>query len=721
MNKYLCGVAFLLGLAAVVWVGAGYIGSNPLALAMTVLIGAFYGMGVLELQTFHRASASLSRALAAVPQNLPTLSGWLKGLNPSLQNSVRLRVEGERVGLPGPAMTPYLVGLLVLLGMLGTFLGMVVTLNGAVGALESTTDLQAVRAALAAPVKGLGLAFGTSVAGVSASAMLGLMSALCRRERWQVAQQLDATIAADLRVFSQAHQRQETLKALQQQAEAMPKVVDQLQAMMAQLERQHDALNGRLTASQDSFHRNAESMYAELASSVGASLRDSLTEGSRLAAATSQELLKTLQSQAQALPEVADRLQSTMAQIEQHSEALNDRLVAGQADFYRQAESAYSELASAVDRSLKASVAESALVAGATMQPVVQAAAAGMARETAALHEKMAGAVKAQLEGVSQRFEVAVSEVSSTWKSALEQHRQVSDGMTEGARRALAVFADEARQNATLLVTTVGQAHSALQTELASREEQRLEAWRQALESTALALGREWQQIGAQALVRQTELCDTLERVARDIAVHSESQARATITEMAELMQAASEAPRAAAEVIGQMRQKLSESVAQDNQLLEERTRIVATVSSLLDAVNHASNEQRGAIDALVSSSASLLERIGARFDARVEAEADKMATAAAQITGGAVEVSSLGDAFGFAVQSFSESNDKLMGQLQRIEAALSQSLTRSDEQLAYYVAQAREIIDLSLLSQKQMVDDLQRLGLRQAPVAEQA
>jgi hypothetical protein len=124
----------------------------------------------------------LATALAAIPDKLSNLVDWLDRLHPSLQNPVRLRIEGERIGLPGPTLTPYLVGLLVMLGMLGTFLGMVVTLNGAVFALEGTTDLQAIRSALAAPVKGLGLAFGTSVAGVAASAMLGLLSALSRRE-----------------------------------------------------------------------------------------------------------------------------------------------------------------------------------------------------------------------------------------------------------------------------------------------------------------------------------------------------------------------------------------------------------------------------------------------------------------------------------------------------------------------------------------------------------
>ncbi|HXE40610.1 MAG TPA: DUF802 domain-containing protein, partial [Azonexus sp.] len=216
--------AFLLGLVAVLWVGVGYIGSSPLALVMTAVIGAVYVAGAMELRRFDQATSTLARALAAIPDNLTHLGEWLDQVPLALQNPVRLRIEGERVGLPGPSMTPYLVGLLVLLGMLGTFLGMVVTLNGAVIALESTTDLQTIRASLAAPVKGLGVAFGTSVAGVAASAMLGLVSALCRRARLQTAQVLDTRIATVLRAFSLTHQRQETFKALQFQAQALPEV-----------------------------------------------------------------------------------------------------------------------------------------------------------------------------------------------------------------------------------------------------------------------------------------------------------------------------------------------------------------------------------------------------------------------------------------------------------------------------------------------------------------
>ena len=102
---------------------------------------------------------------------------------------------------------------------------------------------------------------------------------------------------------------------------------------------------------------------------------------------------------------------------------------------------------------------------------------------------------------------------------------------------------------------------------------------------------------------------------------------------------------------------------------------------------------------------------VGTRFTEKVEAEAEKIGTIAAQITGGAVEVASLSEAFGAAVQMFGESNDKLVAHLERIEAALDKSLARSDEQLAYYVAQAREVVDLSVMSQKQIVEDLQRLA----------
>ena len=219
----------------------------------------------------------------------------------------------------------------------------------------------------------------------------------------------------------------------------------------------------------------------------------------------------------------------------------------------------------------------------------------------------------------------------------------------------------------------------------------------------AASLQREWQQTSAQTLAQQQRICSALEEP------------------MTRLLETASEAPRAAAEVIGQLRQEMTNSMARDNQLLEERSRTMETLNSLRAAMDHASTEQRAAIDSLVASSATLLGNAGSQFTEQVAAESARLSDIAAHVTSSAVEVSSLGEAFGFAVQSFSEANEKLIANLQRIEVSMDRSTARSDEQLAYYVAQAREIIDLSIMSQQKVVEELRQITGKQATTTDQA
>jgi len=91
--------------------------------------------------------------------------------------------------------------------------------------------LPALREALSAPVKGLGLAFGTSVAGVAASAALGLVAALARRQhRLQVAQALEAAVSSLLWRLSAAHQRElEQQQAEQAQQKAQQQALQDAQ------------------------------------------------------------------------------------------------------------------------------------------------------------------------------------------------------------------------------------------------------------------------------------------------------------------------------------------------------------------------------------------------------------------------------------------------------------------------------------------------------------
>ncbi len=723
--------AFVLGLAVIAWVALGYVGGSPLALLMTLLIGVVYLAGAFELKRFNQATASLSQALASIPDSLPTLDSWILTFHPSLHNAVRLRVEGERVGLPAPSVTPYLVGLLVLLGMLGTFLGMVVTLNGAVLALESTTDLQTIRASLAAPVKGLGVAFGTSVAGVAASALLGLMSTLCRRERLQVSQMLDSRIATVLRGFSLAHQRQETFKALQ--AQALPGVVDKLHGMMEQMERHSQQLGERLLASQESHHREARVIYAELAASVDASLKHSLMESARIAGDTIRPAVEaTMSGIAQETATLCQKLTSTVeaqldgvsARFESSVSTVSETWIRALARHEQTGDALYSQLKQTLTAHTDTFERQSTTLLATVERThgVLQADLASVTRtladETKALHAGLTQAMQSQLDGLSSRFERTATQASASWSETLGRHEQSSISMGRETQVALAATVGHFEQTSASLLASVGASHAALQEASAAQDLQRLNALTEAVESMASSLQKGWQAAGEQAHNRQQGLFAALEESARQIGATTAAQATRTIEEVAHLMQTASEAPKAAAEVIAQLRQELSASMARDNTMLQERTRIMETLGTLLDAITHASTDQRQAIDALVGTSAELLERVGTRFESRMEAEAGRMNGIAAQIELGAVEVSSLSEAFGHGVHLFSESNEKLMDALGRIEEALSASTARSDEQLAYYVAQAREVIDLSIMSQKQVIEDLQGLAGRTAPMA---
>jgi hypothetical protein len=1091
-------IVFIAGLLAVCWIGAAYVGSNPLALAVTVLIGACYVGGALELRRYRQATASLAHAVdalsapaAAAPASL---AAWLERLHPSLRSAVRARVEGERAALPGPALTPYLVGMLVLLGMLGTLLGMVTTLRGTGIALDGATDLDGIRTALAGPIRGLGFAFGTSIAGVASSAMLGLLSALCRRERIEAAQHLDAQITGTLRPFSHAHQREASFALMQRQAEALPLLAERLQSMMTVIERQSTTLGERQIASQEAFLGNAEATYARLASTVGESLKASAAESARAAGAAFAPVVEAtmaglaresaalhgtltqaverqldgltsgfeanatrvagiwnaaLDEQRRAGEALADDLQGALerfsatfetrsahlvrdldarlaasaagvsqswqdalarqeqagaklagdnqqalaaaaATFEQHAAALVRSVGEAQADLQAQLAArdetrlaTWRDTLDAMSTSLRdewraagtqaagqqqaicttlAQTAEEIVArteahANSTIAEITRAtetaAAAWQTASTQAAQRQQdvcetlastAGAIAAQAEAHTNSTIAEITRVaeasSSVWQAAsthAEQRQQAicdtlaqtaaaiasstethaSGTIAEIARAAeanasawqaasahaadrqraicdalaltanaistqteaqasgtIAEIARAAEANATAwqaastqaaerqqaicdalaqtanAISTQTEAHAsgtiaeiaraaeanatawqAASTQAAERQqaicdalaqtanaistqteahasgtiaeiaraaEANASAWQaastqaaerqqaicDALEQTASAISTQteahakgtiaeiaraaeanasawqtastqaaerqqaisdalaqtanaistqteahakgtiaeiaraadanasaWQAASTHAAERQQAICDALAQTANTIAAQTEAHASGTIAEIARLVEAASEAPRVAAEVVAELRQKLHESMVQDTAMLEERGRLLATVTTLLDAVNHASTEQRAAIGALVDTSAGLLERVGARFDQQVEAGAQTLEGVAAQVTGSAVEVASLGDAFGVAVQHFGASNDKLMTQLERIEAALDKSLARSDDQLAYYVAQAREVVDLSLLSQKQIVDSLQRLA----------
>ncbi|KRB87413.1 DUF802 domain-containing protein [Noviherbaspirillum sp. Root189] len=720
MNRHLFTAAFFVGALAVIWVGVGFIDSSFLAIAMTAIIGVVYGFGALELRQFRHATSTLTAALAAIPENLTDLGDWLGSVHASLQNPVRLRVEGERVGLPGPALTPYLVGLLVMLGMLGTFLGMVVTLKGAVFALEKTTDLEAIRSALAVPVSGLGLAFGTSVAGVAASAMLGLMAALCRRERMLAAQMLDTRIATVLRRFSLAHQRQETFKALQLQSQALPEVVDKLHAMMAQMDGMSQQLNQRLLSNQEDFHSNVKVVYTGLASAVDKSLRESLSLSAQAAGDSIKPVVEAAMSGiAREATVMHERLaQTVQMQLDGLSARFSDTAANVSATWtaaLKSHEQASAGIVTNVGRSLDAF--------NETFEQRSHALVTTVGETYASLQTDQTERDKQRQQAWTQSLEaMAVTlkhELAQTGAQTLAQQQQICDTLIQTAQditeQAQASAGNTLSETTRLITCAEELMHSRM-----TAEAHWIDQHRERMDQLAQLLRTELGALKDEEALRGNAAVDRLGELQTALTSHLTTLGTALEEPITRLIETASEAPRAAAEVIGQLRQEISSSVARDNELLEERSRIMETLNALLNAINHASAEQRSVIDSLVASSAVALNAAANAFSENVSTEAAKLSDIAAHVTSSAVEVSSLSEAFSFAVQAFGEANEKLIANLQRIEGAMDKSMSRSDEQLAYYVAQAREIIDLSMTSQKEMLEELRQLPAKQAVLAEE-
>ena len=770
ITRLVFATAFLLGVAAVVTMGLNFIDADALALTVTVVIGTVYAIGAVELLQFRRATANLGQALADLSEEtaarFKALDEWLIRLPLSLQHPVRRRVEGERAALPAPVLTPYLVSLLVMLGLLGTFVGLVETLKGVVVALEGSSDLDAIRRALTAPMGGLELAFGTSVAGVAASAMLGLMSILSRRERMVTVRALDDKAAGVLRRFSLAYRQQETLEALRSQSRDLPEVADRLASLADSLERMGDRLGDRLTENQSGFHDAVKDMYGELAVSVNRSLSDSvartdevLAQSGRLVGESIQPVVRqtmadisaeigqsvrdthrrlneTVAAQLRTLSEdfartsgeVARAWQDGVAAHGQSSDALVGDMRAALVGFQeafagtserllealRRTTTEWSERQEAADQSRLAGWTDALRQAREQGDEALERTAGGILDELRAA----AAAQRESMQGVSRDMTAVAGELSVRLRESGDQaaarQSEAAAALDASARSvAQAAQAESARLLAemqALLQASVSLVESRQEAEQTWREgqEQRLERLTAALREELSALRDAEDRRGQAAVQRLADLEATA-------ATHLTGLGQALEQPMSRLIETASETPRAAAEVIGQLSKEISNNIERDNRLLEERGRLMAELDGLSASLARSTAEQAAAIDDLVRDAGERLSAVGERFSAQVGDEFAKVAGVADQFALSAADIASLGEAFKLAVEQYGESNGKLIESLARIEQGLENAGARSDQQLGYYVAQAREVIDYSVLTQKEIFDELRRLKLNGA------
>ena len=616
MIKFLFTGAFVLGALAIIWIGQIFLGIDIFGLGVTILIGVVYAIGTVELMQFRRATTGLSHQLSQLNEPVQDLNKWLANVDPSLQNAARLRISGERNALPAPVFTPYLVGLLVMLGLLGTFIGMVDTLNGAVAALEGDSELEAIRAGLAAPIEGLGLAFGTSVAGVAASAMLGLLSTLSRRERLKASHFLDTKAANEFRFFSAKHSQELAFQAIQDQAKALPAVAEKLTVLADNLEIMAKGIGESLLSSQTDFQSTVTQSYQSLGKSLNESLKESLVENAQLIRGSIEPMAD------EAMTQLKDAALNTQSQL--------------------------------VDSN------------------------------------------KQQLAAMTEAAKSNSSLIQETLDAGLKQQTQSSEEVLNSVSESVSKMTAELHSNSQNLINDFVSTNE----KLGEKQQQQAVEFSRIITEQLEKLRADQGQSESQAVERLGEL-EAL------VTKHLLALGNGLEEPMTRLIETASQTPKAAAQVIEKLRDEMSKNMERDNDLLTERTNLMTRLETLSDSIESNANDQRNAITSLIDSSAEKLSEVSNQFGDHLKSEVSKLAGAADYFASSSVEIASLGDGFNVAVTQFSESNALLIENLTRIEEALEQSNNRSDEQLNYYVAQAREIIDHNLLSHKEILDAL--------------
>jgi len=637
MNRFFSLCAFATGAIAIVSMTRAVAAGDTLTLLVMLLIAMGYAAGGIELWGFQRDNQRLFEVLSQTTSEegaSADLNAWLSQLPESMRHSVSQRLTGELSALPGLALTPYLLGLLVMLGLMGTFVGMVATLGGAVVALEGSTELSAIREGLAAPIAGLGMAFGTSVAGVAASAMLGLIATLSRRERVRAVQVLDGLRNNQFRAHSLPHQRVQTYQMLQAQSAMLPQVTDTLTGlsermvvMGEQLVESDRLMAERLLQQQREFEAGVRDDFQKLTQAVADNMHAALT-------GIGVEVAQSLQPQLQQW--FAKSAEQQTASLELQTSRLMD---SHNAWFTEQRE-----------------------------------------QSTQAKHD-------------AQAWQVALSQHAQDMVTALNSHQaQQLEQLTQeyGQMRDLEQAAQQSHAERTeTLLSKLEERFSALHTLEDARREQMQSQW------DALVAG-----FGLEISALQGHLGASFEGLSSGV----EQQLSALVTHlqesMTDLVSSTAEAPKAASALIAQLKQETEQSLARDAGMLKERERLMTELSALAVELRSSTAQQQQVMDEVLEKSGQSLVQLSQSVGAHLDQSGQELASAAYDIT-------ALSQQFAESVGMFQAANEELQAALAKVSGDLIQAGERSDEQMGYYVAQAREIIDHNLQTQHNILTQL--------------
>lgn len=720
MNHFALIASAISGFWALGYTASYYAGRDNLATAVTAVMFAAFSAGVAELFIRRREIDALAEELRSFEKTPEQRT--LEQASPSLRSLLWARLDRTPVAPPQAIFAPYLVGVLVMLGLLGTFLGLFGTLRGAHQALSASSDVQALRAGLTEPMRGLMRSFGTSAAGVSTSTLLGFAALFTRRAGARLSSALDRVAAGPLARLSPARRQLDALEELSEQGKAMPKAADALlraaegierlekemadkhETSIARVEEGLSKLSSALDAQLSTTGTSLGERIASAAQTTAAKLEDALGPIARSLDESSKAILHTFGDELAKVAELEQKRGESLARL---SETVREELLA-----------TASSLQDGIAEGLRAQNLERERVTSLAerLDGAARELGAGAAAHAAALAEvglKLGEASQASTEAV----QVRAKELVEALESSRREQELASKALAEKLE-AMAETRDQSRSAAErqLLETLAEQGRA----EQAAREERdrtlldRLEELQRSQAALREANERAWMDAfvkASEASARDRKSAEA-QLLAMIVEAHREAASMHADSE-AKVLQSISEAEERAIESRGATEEKLLGSILEANERATEARQ--QAEHALVDKLESLHQRRISEISELLHEQ---LEKLGSSLASSVQV----LEEASGLVLAGGTEMSALAEAFAASVTEHREAARTWLDDLGRVEEAVARTgEAAAADALEEHLSHTHEIFDRQLRFQRELFDQLRALRTPPSVILDEA
>jgi hypothetical protein len=687
-----------------------YMGQDAGAALLVVAMGAALVVGLAELLLRTRRALGLSAEIRALPATPSEEDIAAQG--PLLRDLLRARIENATLSR-SESLTPYLVGLLVMLGLLGTLLGLFETLGGAGHALTASSNVDALRSGLSGPMRGLTRSFGCSAAGVSASAMLGLAAALVKRREASVIGQLNSYASRALREFSPLRSQANALAQLAAQGSALPQAASALESVAQQLsglaERWEAAHRAAAEAQQKSLEGALSGLRAEMTKSATAASRE-------LESALSRQLTQMVKTTGDL---IAGHLQQTAQTLEQELGARRKDDVA-----LRQGLAA--DLVSVRDGVAESTRAHSELIAG-QVRGLEQALSARATHQSEQLESQRKQA-EVHLAGLAEASHALVERLDEDARSRRDESGRLFDALAQRLDHAGSNLGQIASQVGTQLTTRIQSEHS-----LAERLGAAMALFEGSGKALDVALSRQEQAVEALLSQAREQLGQTREAAQLGLSEALEAAQRGhlqtTETVQQALLQTAESAQRSMAETSALAQLGLTQALEATQQGLAQTTEAAqhgahAALQRVVDLAGEQAERlvqlERQLEGAQAGHAQGLSQQLGAqaeRLGQGLETTTALVQQAAELLKASSVEMAAVAEMFAASVERQREAASSWLESLGELEGAVERAgRGAAADALGDQLASTQEVFARQLQFQRELFEQLRTLRSHPTP-----